>query len=338
MKKSKKSIKVGQKVTMSDIARYCGVSRQVISAILLPDEKSNVRFSQQTFNTVVAAAEKYNFRPNRTARSLLKNNHGSFGVLVQTLGNIPSPVLHRMLSRAKKYDKVLIMDHLGDDFDELPIIIKEDTVDGIVVFEDIPEEFQLEIERHNIPYVPVNNSDVNSPRAITFDEKQGMRLLISHLVDRGRKNLLFIGYKPTSDEHYSVKARRIGFEKATAALGVQADVVLVDGVDCYDEIFDFIKNHQEIDGIVMYVDSIVSLVYKAAKNLGKRIPEDIAVVGVNNSSMCAYMNPSLTSICIDNFTLGETVIDKLYEYVSDENAERSTVSMEYILHERESSQ
>ncbi len=337
MKKKKNTKSLSHKTTMIDMARYCGVSRQVVSAVLLPDEKSNVRYSQQTYNKVVAAAEKYNFRPNRTARSLLKHNHGSFGVLVQTLGNIPSPVLHRMLSWAKKYDKVLIMDHFGDDFDELPIIIKEDTVDGIIVFEDIPEQYQQEIERHNIPCIQVNNSAFDRPGSITFDEKQGMRLLVNYLYRKGRKNLLFVGYKPTLNSHYSVEARKIGFETATSAMEVKADVVLIDKSTEIDKLVDYLKKHKDVNGIILYIDEFASSVYKAIKSLGKRIPEDIAVVGVNNSSICEYLEPTLTSIFIDEFTLGETVIDKLYEHVIDPEAAKKTVKMAYEIHVRESS-
>jgi DNA-binding LacI/PurR family transcriptional regulator len=333
--KSKENVNAGKKTTMSDMARYCGVSRQVISAVLLPEEKSNVRYSQQTYNTVVAAAETLNFRPNRTARSLLKHNHGSFGVLVQTLGNIQQQVLHRMLSMAKKYDKVLIMDHFGDQFDELPIIIKEDTVDGIAIFEDIPEEFQKELIRHNIPCVQVNNSAVDSPMSITYDEKQGMEIAVKHLLDKGRsKFALFL----SGGDHYSVEARRQGFLEVMKEHKLDSEIIeLSEKTDNYDKIYKFLSESSDLDAVILSQDHVAIELYKVMASLGKVVAKDISIVGVNNFEVCKNVNPALTSVGIDFFNLGETVIDTLYRYVSDPNAEHETIKMKYRLYERESS-
>jgi len=166
---------------------------------------------------------------------------------------------------AKKYDKVLIMDHFGDNFDELPIIIKEDTVDGIAIFEDIPEEFQQELIRHNIPCVQVNNSALDSPMSITYDEKQGMEIAIMHLLDKGRSRFaLFL----SGGDHHSVVARHKGFVEVMTENNLEYEILDVSHVGSdYDRIYNFLLEHNDIGAIILSHDDLVIDLYKAMNKL-----------------------------------------------------------------------
>ena len=319
---------------MSEIAKQSGTSRQVVSAILQPEKNSSVRYSQDTYDKVMKIAKKVNYRPNRTARSLLRKRHGSIGILVKTLGNIPNDVLRTMLFTVKYYDQVLIMENLTEDETEMPVSLKEDMVDGIVVFEDIPERFQQEIKKLKIPCIQVNSNTMNQPGSITYDEHQAMEEAVDHLQKKGRKNLAIVH---GGGNHYSAKFRKEGFVKSAKKAKVKHTICNISDQYPDKTLTDFLKKNPKMDGVVLSVDNMAIDFYKAAKTNGKKLPQDISVIGVNNSNVCKCIDPQLTALGVDFVRLGEKIIHELNNYIEKGAPKNYPVIIKYELEERESS-
>lgn len=326
-------MKAKKRITMSEIAEQSGTSRQVVSAILQPEKNSNIRYSPETFDKVMAIADKVNYRPNRTARSLLSKRHGSIGILIKTLGNIPNDVLRAMLFTIKEYDQVLLLDYFTDDEDEMPVLLKEDMVDGIVVFEDIPETFQKEIKKLKIPCIQVNSNTMDLPGAITYDEHQAMGEAVRHLIAKGRKNLaIVIG----GGNHYSAIFRKEGFVKSAKKAKVKYSICETTYKDLGKAITDFIKENSALDGVVLSVDGMAIDFYKAVKKLRKKIPDDISVLGINNSNVCRCIDPPLTALGVNFVKLGEQIIHELNKYIEKGPPRNYPLVIQYKLEERES--
>ena len=321
------------RITMSEIAKQSGTSRQVVSAILQPEKNSNIRYSPKTYEKVMKIADKVNYRPNRTARSLLSKRHGSIGILIKTLGNIPNDILRAMLLTAKEYDQVLIMDHFTEDETEMPAVLKEDMVDGIVVFEDIPESFQKEIDKLKIPCIQVNSNTMDLPGSITYDEHLAMTEAVDYLQKKGRENLAIIH---GGGNHYSAKLRKEGFVKSAKKAKVKYQLCEVRDENLQKTITDFLKKNPAIDGVVLSEDGMAPDFYKAAKNVRKKIPDDISVIGVNNFHVCICIDPPLTALGVNFVWLGAQIIHELNKYIEKGPPKKFPLIIKYELEVRKS--
>jgi len=331
-------------MTLSKIAELAGVSRQVVSAVLGVSGGGSVRYSPDTAGKVMEIVRKTGFRPNRTAMNLVKKRHGAIGVLVRVFGHIQERAFHAMLSNAHKHGQVLILDVLEGSDEDLPVFLREDLVDGLVVFEDIDKRFEDEITRLAIPCVRVNTNVRTLPGCITYDEPGGMKLAVDHLAACGRKRLGFLA-GPSS--HYSMRARIRGFEKACEAAGVSHARVHtlesqrgMDGADdaVADTLVGFLTAQGGLDGVVLAVDGMAPALYRAASRAGQRIPDDLAVVGVNNSQVATSVYPQLSSIFVEPREVGKETVELLNRLIAGTDAPSGPSKVPFRLTARGSSQ
>jgi DNA-binding LacI/PurR family transcriptional regulator len=329
--------------TLSTIALRAGVSRQVVSAILGVSPGGNVRYSAETRRRVMRLVRQTSFRPNRTAKNLVQKRHGALGVLVANFGAIHDGVLSIMLAEAHKHRQLLMLDEMPEGDEGLPVFLAEDSVDGLVVFEDLEPRLQREIERLAIPCVRVNANVRTQPGCITYDETGAMQMAVRHLVERGRRHLALIA--GDAGGHYSQQLRRTGIQKAALSAGLPLVEVHTLGLRHYfgsdghaasDGVAAFLDAHPQVDGVVLSVDGMAPLFYRACGRAGRRIPDDVAVVGVNNSPIALGVFPSLTSLFVEPRRVAEEAIRLLNESIEGERPPRAPVKLAYTLTIRES--
>lgn len=329
------------RVTLADIASRAGVSRQVVSAVL-GISTGNVRYSPDTHDRVMAIVRETRFRPNRTAKNLVKKRHGAIGVLVTNFGHVPDQVLRTMLHEAHGRGQVIIMDAVSPEDTQPPLFLREDSVDGLVVFEDIDAATMKEIARLDIPCVRVNTNVRNLPGCITYNELGAMAMAVEHLHEHGRNTLAVLA-GPSG--HYSMRLRVKGVEKACARLGLSAPQVhtfqakghMGTGDEAaLQELTSFLEGHPDVDAMVLTVDGMAPLFYRACTLLGKRIPDDIAVVGVNNSGIALGVSPALTSLFVHPRQVGRQAVELLSNLMDTGTDNHRPIKLTYQMQERDS--
>jgi DNA-binding LacI/PurR family transcriptional regulator len=330
-----------QRLTLADIAAKAGVSRQVVSAVL-GISRGNIRYSPQMHERVMRIVREINFRPNRTAKNLVKKRHGAIGILVANFGNVHEQVLRAMLYEAHRWGQILVLDVVSPDDKEPPLFFREDLVDGIVVFEDIGPGTVRRISQLGIPYVRVNTNVRNLPGCITYAEVGAMHMAVEHFVERKRSH---VGVLAAPSTHYSMHLRVKGVAKACAKMGLDVPVEhtfvaprhMGTGDDeAFDELVAFLKQHRALDAVVLTVDGMAPLFYRACAKLGRRIPDDIAVIGVNNSPVALGVFPALTSLYVEPKQVGREAIRLLNESIEGVDPPPHAVKLAYRLAVRES--
>jgi LacI family transcriptional regulator len=340
-----KSTNPGNRLTLAQIAAQTGVSRQVVAAVLDPDRQTTIRFSEETRQRVLSAVQQTNWRPNRTARLLARKRHGSLGILLDQFGTIPHNVLPFMMDRARAHGQVLTLDTMGCRQERLPLFVREDSVDAIIVFEDLPGHISARIDELGIPCVHVNTSQRTGPGCITFDEEGAMRQAADHFAKSGcYRTLLFHG-EPASG--YWVRARTDGLTAAACAVGmrepylVQFDSHLFSHayyMSHVEKIRTALRDHPRIDSVVLLQDRMAPMFYLAAESLGKRIPHDIAVVALHDNGIAPLVSPRLSVLKMNPDDLGFHIIDTANAGIAGEKAYRSPAAVQYDLRIGESSE
>ncbi|MBN2508968.1 MAG: LacI family DNA-binding transcriptional regulator, partial [Spirochaetales bacterium] len=333
-------------ITLSDIAKESGVSRQVVSAILNPNNSGNIRYSKETCQRVIEVANKVNYRPNRAATSLVRNRHGALGMLINRTGSIPSQTLQHLLTFSKERDLIISIESYAKGDEQLPIFIREDCVDGIILFENFHQSLISRIETLKIPAVYVNNNLTSSPNAITFDEHDAMDQAAALFASRGKEKIMILLPEPetfSEKQHYSIEGRRRGLQSACERRGLAPPVVINQNVQWGDPQFDaksyamyrgFLLAHPHINAAVLYHDSQAPAFYQAASDAGKRIPEDIAVLGVHFSANQTRLLPGLSILLIDPRELAHTIIERLEKKRSGAAGNQKPQVLKYILKEQ----
>jgi len=304
--------------TLSDVARLAGVSIATASKAL--NGRAQVR--AETRAKVVAAAEQLQFSPNSLARSLLSGRSGTVGLVTHDLeGRFSIPTLmgaEDAFGTGKV--SVLLCDARGDAIREQHHIqaLLGRRVDGLIIVGARPDPRP---SLGNLP-VPVVYAYAPSddPRdcSLVSDNVGGGRLAAEHLITCGRSRVAVI----SGEASYGAAQDRVA--GATAALA-EAGLEPVGGHALYGAwtedwgrgaIRGLLAKHPEVDAVLCGSDQIARGVLDALRELGREVPQDVAVMGHDNWEVLATnARPPLTSIDMNLEELGRRAAARLFEAI-----------------------
>lgn len=287
-------------VTLNDVAKLAGVSIATASKAL--NGRDQVR--AETRERVFAAAHELNFIPNPFAKALNNKRTGTIGMLTSDLDN--RFVLPVLLGAEDAFGSgatsVLLCDARGDAVREqhhLRTLLAR-RVDGIVILGRTTNPRPSITAGIPVPvvyaYAPSDSVDDTS---FTPDNHLAGRLAVEHLMERGRKSIALINGEPS---YTAATDRAAGASAAMAERGL----VLEGGDALYGQwseswgrhcMASLLASGRPIDGIVAGSDQIARGVLDQLREVGKRAPEDVAVIGMDNWDIIAEAaRPPLTSV------------------------------------------
>ncbi|MCB0912851.1 MAG: LacI family DNA-binding transcriptional regulator [Propionibacteriaceae bacterium] len=289
----------GYPVTLNEVARLAGVSLSTASKAM----NGRVDVAAATRRRVLDAAEQIGFTPNQLARSLTAGRSGTVGLLTSDLeGRFVIPVLMGAEDAfGAGQVNVFLCDARGDHIREqhhLKALLNR-RVDGIIVVgRQTDPRASL---GHELP-VPVvyayAPSDDPEDLSLTPDNEAGGRLAVEHLIGCGRTRIAHI----TGDPSYAAAQDRVrGARQALAAAGLelQGEPMFSDWSERWgrDATAVLLARHPDVDAIACGSDQIARGVLDTLRDLGRRVPEDVAVVGYDNwEVLSTNARPELTSI------------------------------------------
>ena len=312
--------RVRDTITLTDVAELAGVSLSTASKAL--NGKSQVR--AETRQKVLDAAEALSFTPNPFAQALNSNRTGTIGMLTNNLDSrfvLPIVMGAEDAFGAGK-TSVILADSRGDSIREqhhLSVLLQK-RVDGIVVLG--PSTNPRPSIPSNLP-VPVvyayQPSESPLDASFTPDNVQAGRLAAEHLLSRGRHNIALVNGDPL----YAAAHQRVeGAMQALAARGLE----LTGGPDLFGQwseswgrqcVQSLLDSGRPLDAIIAGNDLVARGVLDQLRESGKRVPQDVAVVGFDNwDVMSATSRPPLTTIDMALDELGQTVARALFTAIS----------------------
>jgi LacI family transcriptional regulator len=307
--------------TLTDVARRAGVSIATASKAL--NQRGEVAAS--TRRRVLAAAEELSFQPNALAKGLLSGRSGTVGLLTDELGGrFAIPVLLGVENAlANQQMSVLLCDTRGDAIRRQHYIraLLSRQVDGLIVLgetNDIRPSITADIP---VPVVyAYGESDDPRDLSIIADDHGGGRLAGEHLVGHGRRQIAHI----SGEQSYrAARERAAGLQAVLNESGLE----LV-GTPMFGEWTQrwgrhaarmLLTAHPQTDAIFCGSDQIATGVADTIQELGRRIPEDIALVGYDNWEVfAAECRPPLTTVDLNLQSLGATAAAHLFAALDGE--------------------
>ncbi|MBW6530153.1 substrate-binding domain-containing protein [Sphingomonas sp. RRHST34] len=321
---------------LADLAALAGVSTATVSRAL----SGHPSVSKATQARIQALAREHDVRPNQLARNLRLRSTGAIG-LAMPLGHartqhLTDPFFLSLLGYIadllvdRGYD-VLLSRVLPENGDWLDRLVDAGRVDGLLL---VGQSDQYEtIERVASRYAPLVAWGVHREGqrhlAIGSDNVAGGRLAAEHLLERGRRRLLFVG-DPAPPEFAD---RLAGFAAAARAAGVRAEV-LATAMDP-DRVHAAMRTRLAVgtlpDAIFAASDVAAMSVLRAVGEAGLDVPREVAVIGYDDVTLAAHTSPPLTTIRQDLARGAALMVDRLLARVAGETAEHAVIAPELVV-------
>jgi LacI family transcriptional regulator len=308
--------------TLSDVARRAGVSIATASKAL--NNRDDVAVS--TRQRVLRAADELSFTPNAMAKGLLAGRTGTVGLLTSDLeGRFMIPILMGAEDAfGAGQINVFLCDARGDTIREqhhLKALLSR-RVDGIIVVGRQTDPRPSLGQDLPVPvvyaYAP---SDDPRDLSLTPDNYAGGRLAIDHLVACGRRRIGVI----TGDPDYAAAQDRVaGARAGLAAAGLElvGEAMFSEWTEHWgrDAAAILLQQHPDVDAIFCGSDQIARGVLDTARDFGRSVPDDLAVIGYDNWELLATNSrPQLTSIDANLQHLGRQAAQRVFDAIDGVN-------------------
>ncbi|MAX26213.1 MAG: hypothetical protein CMJ19_17090 [Phycisphaeraceae bacterium] len=296
------------RITVKKIAEICGISQPVVSAVLNRGKSaSNIRFSQETADRVMAVAQENGYRPNRVAQNFHSQKHQSIGVLIHEAGNI-APDAFRNLLRVSSSEKQLIcFESIQPDQKELPLFLRKDCVDGVLLFEQLDPQIHEAIQKIKLPAVSINARPTSQMHHVVFDEVDAIKQAVA-LFDRGGCDRYILTRTFANPQHYSTHERVSTLRWLAHERGlpdphiVDMDLVLTGTPEqkmaVLDELLELLRKPGKVGLIDTGKFTTLSLIQTIHQS-GRNVPTDLMHLYLGNDPTNDYSWPSITRLTVD---------------------------------------
>ncbi|MBC1644739.1 LacI family transcriptional regulator [Listeria welshimeri] len=312
-----------KKTSIKDIAKLSGVSVATVSRVI----NDNGRFSEETRQKVLAVIKETNYQMNFSAKSLRMNKSFSVGILVPDISNyFFSSVVQQMEAILFEQGYSTIICNTGRNLDkELAYLnmLESKMVDGLIVISGADEfGFNYSNAENGIPYVCIDRQpkDKKDTIFISSNHYQGAFEATEALIHAGAKSpVIFMHSRQSS----SAKERLKGFQDALKKNNIQMDPELsiftidLQKPDYQKNIATFVKKAKKIDGIFAINDHIAIELLNFLPTIGKKIPDDIKLIGFDDTPQCNYTVPKLSSVKQNIPEIAQITVDNLISIIKN---------------------
>ncbi|CAN7444583.1 LacI family DNA-binding transcriptional regulator [Massilia sp. LjRoot122] len=327
----------GRATSISAVAARAGVSIATVSRVL-NDSKPVSAETRERVETAVAAL---GYRANALARSLMRGESRLLLVLVPDFANpFYSEIVKGVESAARRGGYSIVLSGTSDtvsrDSQSLDALYNR-LADGVISLANFQQMQPLLQEIPDLPWVSCSEfiPDSGIPHA-SIDHQQAAIDAVQYLINRGRRRIALI----SADENYLwARQRHAGYEQALRRAGIELDPQLVRIARGTDYSFGMeaagalLALETSPDALFAVSDTLAIGAIKAFRRAGRRVPEDIAVVGFDNIPLSQVFEPTLTTIAQPMFELGAAAAELLLEQLAGGMPQSRTLQHALVVRE-----
>lgn len=307
--------------TMGDVARLSGVSQTTVSFVI--NDTPNANISEKTRAAVLKAVEELGYTPNAIAIGLRKSQSRVIGFVTDEIATTPfaGQIIRGAQDSAREHQRLLMFMNVGLDAKtadpEIEILLGRQ-VDGIIfatMRHRIIEPSEL---LYQVPSVLLDcRAADDSLPSVVPDEFLGGYQATEALLQRNHR---CIGMINTSENVPASQLRERGFRQALADYGIAVDEGLIfygddgDAKTGYDGAKALFSRYEHISALFCFNDRVAMGAYDALRQMRKRIPDDVAVIGFDNYELIsANIHPELTTMQLPHYEMGRWAVESVLQ-------------------------
>jgi LacI family transcriptional regulator len=297
-----------KRVTIVDIAKAAGVSRQTVTRALngLGD------VSPETRERVQRISEELGYRPNRYARSLVGRTFPhTLGLLVASFRNpyytdIAGDLLHAAAGR--EWQVVMTSAEPGAEAAALMLLSRQ--VDVIVGHFELDDDTLLS-SCDGLPIISLERSTATQGiHSIDVDLRAGVDDAVSGLRARGARRIGMIDSGYSKERGSYQPSPRRGYFEHIVGDNLSGVVVGHESISGGGEaLADLLRRQPDTDAVLMFNDLMALGAVQAAPALGRKVPDDLMILGIDGLHLGDAVTPPLSTISIDRNQLAQKVMD-----------------------------
>ncbi len=273
---------------------------------------------------IIDAADALGYRSNAVARALVQGRTALVGAIATDLANpYHSEVIGGIERAAGAHGLEVVIGHGQRDPRRITRWVDrmiELNVDGLIVVSSWAEPSALALAAAAAPVVvvgrmPQQARDVDS---IVSDDVGGAAMAVRHLIERGHRRIAFV----TSSDRPAAMARQLGYETAVAEADANVPHVVSLADDAARALAALLDGRERPTAVLANNDVTAVRVMDAALDRGIRVPDQLAVVGYDNTVMASLVRPTLTTVDQPNDEIGRLAMAMLAERFEGRRVER----------------
>jgi LacI family transcriptional regulator len=311
-------------VGIKDVAAAAGVSVTTVSHVL--NDVAYARVGAATRERVQEAAQRLGYGPNRLAQALRTQRSGMIGFISEEIATTPHAgriiLGAEETARARGYNIMIINSTstgTQDSRENDVAALLDRQVDGILYATMYHRQLNVPKNLSELPAILVDSEDIShTVSSVIPDEEGGARAAVQTLIDAGHAR---IGMLNNTDDVPATHSRLMAFKKTLADAGLtfhpellQAEHSEVPGG--YQAALRLLDRKDPPTALFCYNDRMAMGAYRAAAELGLRIPEDLSMVGFDNQQLIAEnLYPALTTVALPHYEMGAWATENLIDAV-----------------------
>ena len=298
-----------KRVTSQDVANLAGVSRTTVSFVL--NDVKGFNISPETRQKVRDAAESLNYVPDATAQALASRRAKAIGLvmtrsphhiatdafLLQIIGGLMEVIKDNKLRLLIEYVEA---EHQDRAYLELA---RSKHIDGMILLTPRLDDAGLKkLEQMDVPTVLMGEIEGSNLYSVDVDNELAARKAVRHLLELGHTRIACITNAPAT---YTAAPDRVrGYRNALSDAGISPDDSLIRYADFtpesgYAEMNSLLESGKQFTAVFVASDNVAMGVKAALIEAGKKVPEDISLVGFDDIPWAQYANPPLTTIHLE---------------------------------------
>ncbi len=337
---------MGQRVTLEDIARESHVSLATVSLVL----RDKPGINAETRRRVRDVARVLGYRIRAQGDGLSTQKLQQVGVLIKArAGDAPhtnafyAHVIAGIEATCRRYQINLLFATVPVDEDnhpqDLPRMLLEDNLDGLLlVGAFVDSTITRLLERSSKSTVLVDAYAVgNGYDSVVSDNIRGAYMAVSYLIERGHRHIGLVGSLPNA--YPSIADRCSGYIQALHDHGItrqySADSHIATN-EAAETVADLLRQYPQVTALFCCNDMMATAAMQAAQALGRRLPDDLSIIGFDNIDLAEHVTPALTTMHVDKVSMGRLAVQLLINRADFPAASRVTTMLRPTLVERQS--
>jgi len=330
--------------TLRDVAHHARVSIRTVSNVV----SGYAHVSEATRNQVERSIEVLDYRPNPAARTLRTGRAGVLALVVPEI-DVPyfSELARSVIDAASREGFRVMIDQTGHDHNrERDLLTGKDRtmlVDGIL-FSPLVTKSELSQMRRasQVPLVLLGEHDFDGQYDhVAIDNEQAAFDAVSHLAAIGRHRIAAIGTQP-NEQYTTPQLRSAGYVRALETAGIEPDPALMISAthysrgDGYRATRALLDSPTPPDAIFCYSDLLAIGAMRAVHDTGRSVPDDVAVIGIDDIDEGRYALPSLSTVSLDTPFIAQKAIERITARLSNTDLAATQVLAPHAVVVRES--
>ena len=331
-------------MTIKDLSAKTGYAVATISRVL----NNHPNVSEKAREVIMQAVEESGFQLNVNAKQLKQQHATTILVVVKgTANELFSELVESIQSLVAQTQYPLVVDYRDEDEDEVLRAVqlcREKKPLGILFLGGNSQNFQANFGKIDVPCVVVTNdmSGVAFPNlsSVCVDSREACRCAVETLINQGHRRIAIVGGERVISD--TGRQRYEGCLDAIRAQGLEFDedldyrAVRFSYQGGYDAAASLLKDGREFTALFAAADVMAIGAIRALRDGGKRVPEDVSVVGFDGLPLGTFLVPQLTTIVQPVQQLAQRSVDMLISAIKDGVGSRHE-TVPFALNQRESS-